>query len=75
MEENPRPTQAGKPPMPRALPNCIAKPASPAAIVMSSILKDDPETVSSLRPEVPPELSKLIRRCLQKNPSDRVQSA
>lgn len=44
-------------------------------LVMSAILKDDPKSVSSLRPEVPPEISRLVRRCLQKKPSDRVQSA
>ncbi len=43
--------------------------------IMSSILKDNPSTVSDLRPEIPVELSRVIRRCLQKNPSDRIQSA
>jgi len=43
--------------------------------VMSSILKDEPATVSSLRPEIPQELTRLTRRCLQKMPDDRAQSA
>jgi tetratricopeptide (TPR) repeat protein len=43
--------------------------------VLSAILKDTPRSVTELRPHVPPELARLIRRCLEKNPSARLQSA
>lgn len=43
--------------------------------VMSSILKDDPPSISSIRPDVPTEVSRIIRRCLNKNPDERLQSA
>ena len=44
-------------------------------LIMSAILKDDPSTISDLRPEIPFEISRIIRRCLQKNPTERFQSA
>ncbi len=43
--------------------------------IMSAVLKDEPESISSLRPEIPVEISRIIRRCLHKKPSDRAQSA
>ncbi len=43
--------------------------------IMSAVLKDDPASISSLRPEVPLEISRVIRRCLQKHPNERSQSA
>jgi serine/threonine-protein kinase len=43
--------------------------------VMSAILKDTPQPVSQLQPVSPPELDRLIARCLAKNPDDRWQSA
>ncbi len=43
--------------------------------IMSAVLKDDPESISNLRPEIPVEISRIIKRCLQKDPYDRVQSA
>jgi eukaryotic-like serine/threonine-protein kinase len=46
-----------------------------SADVLTSIIKDVPPAVSSLRADVPRELSRLIRRCLAKDPSRRVQSA
>jgi Tol biopolymer transport system component len=46
-----------------------------AADVISSVLKDVPASVSSLRPDVPRELTRLVRRCLVKEPSRRAQSA
>jgi hypothetical protein len=45
------------------------------ADVLSSVMKDVPPLVSSLRPGVPRELSRLVRRCLSKDPSRRLQSA
>lgn len=40
---------------------------------MAAILRDDPATLASLR--VPAEFEKLILRCLEKNPGERLQSA
>lgn len=45
------------------------------ADVLSSVMKDVPPLVSSLRPGVPRELSRLVRLCLSKDPSRRMQSA
>jgi TolB-like protein/Tfp pilus assembly protein PilF/predicted Ser/Thr protein kinase len=47
---------------------------SPAAI-LASIIKDTPLTVTKVNPELPPDLGKIIKRCLAKNPEDRIQSA
>ena len=43
--------------------------------LMSSILRDVPATASDIRSEVPDALSRLIHRCLEKRPDDRVQTA
>jgi TolB-like protein/tetratricopeptide (TPR) repeat protein len=48
--------------------------ASPPQL-MSSILRDTPSSTSDLRTEVPDTLSRLIVRCLEKHPDDRVQTA
>jgi TolB-like protein/Tfp pilus assembly protein PilF len=48
-------------------------PSSPQ--LMSSILRDVPESASSIRADVPESLSRLIHRCLEKRPDDRVQTA
>ena len=45
------------------------------ADVLSSVMKDVPPLVSSRRPDVPRELSRLVRLCLAKDPSRRLQSA
>jgi serine/threonine protein kinase len=45
------------------------------ASLMSSILKDTPTSVTELRSDLPRDLAKLIRRCLAKNPEDRLQAA
>jgi TolB-like protein/Tfp pilus assembly protein PilF len=47
--------------------------SSPA--LMSAILRDEPRPVSSLRPELPNGLSRLVARCLEKRPGDRIQTA
>jgi eukaryotic-like serine/threonine-protein kinase len=46
-----------------------------SAEVVSSILRDTPPVVTDVRPELPGELARLIRRCLEKDPRDRVQTA
>jgi serine/threonine protein kinase len=43
--------------------------------VLSSIIKDVPSSISEIRAGIPRELSRLVRRCLEKDPSRRIQSA
>jgi hypothetical protein len=43
--------------------------------LMASILRDVPASASEIRTEVPEALSRLIHRCLEKRPDDRVQTA
>ena len=43
--------------------------------LMASILKDLPRPIAELRPEVPEGVSRLVRRCLEKDPRERIQSA
>ena len=42
---------------------------------MASIVKDTPKLASDVRAEVPIELARVLRRCLQKDPDQRYQSA
>jgi len=42
---------------------------------MNSILKEEPPEASRSRPEVTPALDRIARRCLEKSPSERFQSA
>ena len=48
--------------------------ASQASLV-SSILRDDPEPVSSITLATPPALDRVVKTCLAKDPEDRWQSA
>jgi serine/threonine protein kinase/tetratricopeptide (TPR) repeat protein len=43
--------------------------------LMSSIMREHPRPVSELRRDLPADLSRLISRCLEKDPRDRVQTA
>lgn len=43
--------------------------------IISSILKDTPSAITDLNPALPAGLSKIIRRCLAKDPSRRYQTA
>jgi tetratricopeptide (TPR) repeat protein len=45
------------------------------ASVLSSILRDTPPPVSDLNAGIPRPIARLISRCLEKTPSDRLQSA
>ena len=47
--------------------------SSPA--LMSSILKDHPKPIEERRPDIPYAVSRLIERCLEKHPHDRIQTA
>ena len=47
---------------------------SPAA-VLSSILRQDPPSVSDLAPNTPRQLERIIRKCLAKEPARRYQNA
>ena len=42
---------------------------------MNAILTNDPPDPSRARPDVPPALDRIVRRCLEKNPAERFQSA
>jgi Tol biopolymer transport system component len=43
--------------------------------VASAILEKDPEPISTLRPLTPPALERAVKRCLEKDPDDRWQTA
>jgi serine/threonine protein kinase/Tol biopolymer transport system component len=45
------------------------------ADTISSILNEEPPSISQLSPEIPLALERVIRRCLEKNPEQRFQSA
>src|SRR5712691_7538522 len=42
--------------------------------LMSSILKDNPKPVGERRPDLPGDVSRLIERCLEKQPHERIQT-
>ena len=46
-----------------------------AAETMTAILREEPEELAELRPDVAPGLDRIIRHCLEKEPSQRFQSA
>jgi len=41
----------------------------------SAILRDTPRAITELRPKLPADLARIIRRCLEKDPRQRVQTA
>src|SRR5688572_25138778 len=43
--------------------------------ILSSILKDTPKSVTDINPAIPPELGRIIRRALAKDPERRYQTA
>lgn len=45
------------------------------ASIMSSILRDTPRSVTEINPGIPRDLSKIIKRCLVKDPERRYQTA
>ena len=46
-----------------------------SAELISAILRDTPPPVTDMRPELPVDLARIIRRCLEKDPRHRVQTA
>jgi serine/threonine protein kinase len=46
-----------------------------AASLLSSILKDKPQSATEVNPNLPRDLGKIIRRCLAKDAEDRLQTA
>ncbi len=47
----------------------------PQADVISSILRDEPESIDDARTDLPNQLGRIINRCLEKDPELRYQSA
>ena len=45
------------------------------ADTMLAVLTRDPPPVTALRPELPPMLDRIVRRCLEKQPEERFESA
>lgn len=45
------------------------------ATILAEILRGEPRPVRMLNPEIPAELQRVIRKCLEKDPADRYQSA
>ena len=46
-----------------------------AVDLITSILRDTPRPVADLRADLPPGLSRILRRCLEKDPRDRYQTS
>jgi TolB-like protein/Flp pilus assembly protein TadD len=46
-----------------------------SAELISSILRDNPPSVTDIRPELSSDIARVIRRCLEKEPRHRVQTA
>jgi TolB-like protein/predicted Zn-dependent protease len=46
-----------------------------SADIMSAVLKDDPAPLEALTPGLPARFPKIVKRCLEKDPRRRVQSA
>ena len=46
-----------------------------SAELVSAILRDTPPSVTDVRPDLPSDLARIVRRCLEKDPRHRVQTA
>ncbi len=48
---------------------------SSSAELASAILRDAPPSISEIRPDLPNDLARIVRRCLEKDPQQRIQTA
>jgi TolB-like protein/cytochrome c-type biogenesis protein CcmH/NrfG len=46
-----------------------------SAELVSAVLRDTPPSVTDVRPDLPSDLARIVRRCLEKDPRHRVQTA
>src|SRR5271165_4686927 len=46
-----------------------------SAELISAILRDNPPAVTDARPDLPSDLTRIVRRCLEKDPRHRLQTA
>ena len=46
-----------------------------SAELVSAILRDTPPSITDVRPDLPSDLARIVRRCLEKDPRYRVQTA
>ncbi len=46
-----------------------------SAELISAILRDSPPSVTDVRPDLPSDLARIVRRCLEKDPRHRLQTA
>ena len=46
-----------------------------SAELISAILRDTPQPVTDTRPDLPSDLARIVRRCLEKDPRHRLQTA
>ncbi len=46
-----------------------------SAELASAILRDTPPSVTDVRPDLPSDLARIVRRCLEKDPRHRLQTA
>jgi serine/threonine protein kinase/Tol biopolymer transport system component len=44
-------------------------------LLLSSIIKDTPRSITDLKAELPRDLARIVKRCLNKDPEDRYQTA
>jgi class 3 adenylate cyclase/tRNA A-37 threonylcarbamoyl transferase component Bud32 len=54
---------------------CRPFPGKSHADIMASILRDEPESLSSLRTDLPVQLERIVTRCLEKDPERRYPEA
>jgi len=45
------------------------------AMLMTAILRDEPRPIGDRRPDLPDAFGRLVARCLEKRPNDRIQTA
>ncbi len=45
-----------------------------SAVILTSVLRDEPRSLLELTPEIPPELERAIWKCLRKDPDERWQT-